>query len=328
MPDKDMLLLDAATGKPVCRKEVSTLVDQSTIIGNSDAATPFRVNCPVVAAALAGSGVAANAGKLDAAIVHNATGATAIATSGAGTTASPLTARQATDALTGVVELTGSAQMPAEKTREDSALTPAGAAKLVGYIKPVASTGALNAAQLSADAIEVPMLSDFSCNGGTRGAPRFTVPVAGGGSCAIDFGNLPYYSEDNPPPGGDSGSIPTGTVLASNIFGCFKLPEAGLYLITGLAAVGNANIYVYNAGFKASHPSPCLDLIFNDKPCYTIRSASVTPPYTSGTEPFEGNPNWIGTAGCNFFTITYNGMVRMLTEAEGLGFTGFTVTKM
>lgn len=196
MPDKDILLLDPATGKPVCRKEVSTLVDQSSIIGNSDAATPFRVNYPVVAGALAGSGVAANAGKLDAALVHNATGTTANATSGAGTTASPLTARQATDALTGVVELTGSAQMPAEKTRDDSALTPAGAAKLVGYIKPVASTGALNAAQLSADAIEVPMLENFSCNAGTRGAPRFTVPVAGGGSCAIDLGALPYRPND------------------------------------------------------------------------------------------------------------------------------------
>ena len=327
MPDKDVLLLDPATGKPVCRKEVSTLVDQLSIIGNSDAATPFRVNYPVVADALAGSGVAANAGKLDAALVHNATGTTANATSGAGTTASPLTARQATDAVTGVVELTGSAQMPAEKTRDDSALTPAGAAKLVGYIKPVASTGALSAAQQSADAIEVPMLSDFSCNGGTRGAPRFTVPVAGGGSCAIDFGNLPYYSVDNPPPSND-GVIAQGTVLASNVSGCFKLPEVGLYLITGLAAVGNANIYVYNAGFKASHPSPCLDLLFNNKNCYTIRSASVTPPYTPVNEPFAGNPNWIGTAGCNFFTITYNGMVRMWTEADGLGFTGFTVTKM
>ena len=51
MPDKDILLLDPATGKPVCRKEVSTLVDQSSIIGNSDAATPFRVNYPVVAGA-------------------------------------------------------------------------------------------------------------------------------------------------------------------------------------------------------------------------------------------------------------------------------------
>ena len=197
MPDKDMLLLNPVTGKPVCRKEVSTLVDQSSIIGNSDAATPFRVNYPVVAAALAGSGVAANAGKLDAALVH----ASGSSSSGAGTAASPLnvpaapaapTVPVATDSVQGKVELTGSAQMPAEKTRDDSALTPAGASKLVGYIKPVASTGALNAAQLSADAIEVPMFSNFSCNGGTGGAPRYDVPIAGGGACAIDLGALPY----------------------------------------------------------------------------------------------------------------------------------------
>ena len=194
MPDKDILLLDPVTGKPVCRKEVSTLVDQSSIIGNSNAATPFRVNYPVVAAALAGSGVAANAGKLDAALVH----ATGSSSSGAGTTASPLNVPAAqvvpvaTDSVQGKVELTGSAQMPAEKTRDDSALTPAGAAKLLKYIKPVASTGALSAEQQSADAIEVPMLSNFSCNGGTNGAPRYTVPVEGGGSCAIDLGALPY----------------------------------------------------------------------------------------------------------------------------------------
>ena len=213
MPDKDMLLLDPATGKPACRKEVSTLVDQSSIIGNSDAATPFRVNYPVVAGALAGSGVAANAGKLDAALVH----APGSASSGAGTTSSPLnvpappTVPVATDSVQGIVELTGSAQMPAEKTRDDSALTPAGAAKLVSYIKPVASTGALNAAQQSADAIELPMFSNFSCTGGTKGAPKWTIHKEGGGTCDIDLG---AYG------GGGDGSPPThapGTVLVDNM---------------------------------------------------------------------------------------------------------------
>ena len=259
MPDKDLLLLDPATGKPVCRKEVSTLVDQSSIIGNSDAATPFRVNYPVVAGALAGSGVAANAGKLDAALVHNATGTTANATSGAGTTASPLTARQATDALTGVVELTGSAQMPAEKTRDDSALTPAGAAKLVGYIKPVASTGALSAAQQSADAIEVPMLSNFSCNAGTRGAPRFTVPVAGGGSCAIDLGNLPYYSSDNPPPGGGP-YTPGQVVFSGSTSSCIPVPP-GIYVVNNIATV-----MVLGGVASTSHnyPKDCATIAYVD----------------------------------------------------------------
>lgn len=252
MPDKDMLLLDPATGKPVCRKEVSTLVDQLSIIGNSDVATPFRVNYPVVAGALAGSGVAANAGKLDAALVH----APGSSSSGAGTTASPLnvpaapTVPVATDSVRGIVELTGSAQMPAEKARDDSALTPAGAAKLVGYIKPVASTGALSAAQQSADAIEVPMFSNFSCNAGTRGAPRFTVPVAGGGSCAIDLGNLPYYSVDNPPPGG--GPFTPGQVVFNGTAACVALPP-GVYhvmraLNAGMDATAGPHVHVLTGG--------------------------------------------------------------------------------
>ena len=220
MPDKDMLLLDPVTGKPVCRKEVSTLVDQSSIIGNSNAATPFRVNYPVVAGALAGSGVVANAGKLDAALVH----APGSASSGAGTTSSPLNVPAApvvpvaTDSVQGKVELTGSAQMPAEKTRDDSALTPAGAAKLMGYIKPVASTGALNAAQLSADAIEVPMFSNFSCTGGTGGAPKWTMPVAGGGTCDIDLG---AYGTSSP-------YAPGEIVFSGTSNSCIRLPP-GIY---------------------------------------------------------------------------------------------------
>lgn len=200
--------------------------------GAGNAADPQVIHPDAIAADIAGSGIAYNATtkKLDAALVHNATGTTANATSGAGTTASPLTARQATDALTGVVELTGSAQMPAEKTRDDSALTPAGAAKLVGYLKPVASTGALNAAQLSADAIEVPMFSNFSCNAGTRGAPRFTVPVAGGESCAIDLGALPYlpsdYAVPSLPAGWGSG---IGATFAATA--CTSVP-GGMYVLT------------------------------------------------------------------------------------------------
>ena len=320
MPDKDMLLLDPATGKPVCRKEVSTLVDQSSIIGNSEAATPFRVNYPVVAAALAGSGVAANAGKLDAALVH----ASGSASSGAGTTASPLNVPAApvvpvaTDSVQGKVELTGSAQMPAEKTRDDSALTPAGAAKLLKYIKPVASTGALSAEQTSADGIEVPMFSNFSCNAGTRGAPRFTVPVAGGGTCAIDLGNLPYYSVDNPPPGGDSGSIPPGTVVASGVQGCFRLPEKGLYLITWAVDPVESAMYVYNAGYSASHPSPCLGVYSRNEggcnPTYAVGEASPSQfatyaAYGSITE-LPAISNWAGKVStCKSMAITYNGSV-------------------
>ena len=237
MPDKDILLLDPATGKPVCRKEVSTLVDQSSIIGNSDAATPFRVNFPVVAGALAGSGVAANAGKLDAALVH----APGSSSSGAGTTSSPLNVPAApvvpvaTDSVQGKVELTGSAQMPAEKTRDDSALTPAGAAKLLRYIKPVASTGALTAEQLSADGIEVPMFSNFSCTGGTNGAPKWTMPVAGGGNCAIDLGAYGGGGGG----GGGGGYTPGQVVFSGMTDSCtVVLAQGGLYSIEYMADNG------------------------------------------------------------------------------------------
>lgn len=192
--------------------------------GAGNAADPQVIHPDAIAADIAGSGIAYNAitKKLDAALVHNATGTTANATSGAGTTASPLTARRATDALTGVVELTGSAQMPAEKTRDDSALTPAGAAKLVGYLKPVAVSGALSAAQQSADAIEVPMFSNFSCTGGTNGAPKWTMPVAGSATgCEIDLG---AYG------GGGSPYTPGQVVFEGTNVSCIPVPP-GSYTI-------------------------------------------------------------------------------------------------
>lgn len=86
MADKDILLLDPTTGSPSCRKSAATMVDQQTIVGTIDAATPFRVNYSVVAAGMAGSGLKANGNKLDASLVH----APGSASSGAGTVASPL----------------------------------------------------------------------------------------------------------------------------------------------------------------------------------------------------------------------------------------------
>ena len=153
-------------------------------------------------------------------LVHNTAGANGGASSGAGTTTSPLTIRIATNSVTGIAYATRATNIPTDMNRDDSDISPAAVKKMLQFVKPVASASGLNAEQLSADAIEVPMLSNFSCNAGTRGAPRFTVPVAGGGSCAIDLGNLPYYSEDNPPQGGCCGTPPThapGTVLIANM---------------------------------------------------------------------------------------------------------------
>ena len=157
---------------------------------------------------------------------HNAAGASGGASSGDGTTASPLTIRIATNSVTGVAYATRATNIPTDMNRDDSDISPAAAKKMMQFIKPVASPSGLNAEQLSTNAIEVPMLSNFSCNAGTRGAPRFTVPVAGGGSCAIDLGNLPYRPNDWTPAtsGGvtalsgciqpsESQGIPTSTTL-------------------------------------------------------------------------------------------------------------------
>lgn len=255
MPDKDILLLDPTTGKPVCRKEFSTMVDQSSIIGDSSSATPFRLNYSVVAAALAGSGLAANAGKLEAALVHNASGANANASSGAGTAASPLTIRIATNALTGIAYATRAANIPTDMNRDDSDVSPAAVKKMLRYVKPVASTGALNGEQTSADAIEVPMLSNFSCNGGTRGSPKFTVPVAGGGSCVVDIGAW----------GGTSAPYTPGQLVFSGVgSSCLPLPP-GLYRVeytpfysVELAQITDNRVLVLGAALATDQTDPCF----------------------------------------------------------------------
>ena len=157
---------------------------------------------------------------------HNAAGANGGASSGAGTTASPLTIRIATNSVTGIAYATRATNIPTDMNRDDSDISTAAVKKMMQYIKPVASASGLNAEQLSTNAIEVPMFSNFSCNAGTRGAPRFTVPIAGGGSCAIDLGNLPYYSVDNPPPGG--GPFTPGQVVFNGKAACVALPP-GVY---------------------------------------------------------------------------------------------------
>ena len=176
-------------------------------------------------------------------LVHNAAGANGGASSGAGTTASPLTIRVATNSVTGIAYATRATNIPTDMNRDDSDISPAAVKKMLRYIKPVASASGLNAEQLSADAIEVPMFSNFSCNAGTRGAPRFTVPVAGGGSCAIDLGNLPYYSVDNPPP--SSGPYTPGQVVFSGQnAGCVDLAP-GVYRVRWLFNVNGVGVAGY-----------------------------------------------------------------------------------
>ena len=206
------LILVNDDGTVKCRKPLPSIADQSTIKGDGEG-TKFALDMNVVAAALDGDGTRANAGHIDADLVVDAP------LSGAGRSDSHLKIAAATAANVGVVELTGAAQIPAESGRDDDAITPAAVKKLVRYIKPVGSTGALNAEQTSADAIEVPMLSNVSCTGGTKGSPKFTIPMAGGGSCVVDVGawggaNAPY--------------TPGEVVFSGSLTGCLELPP-GMY---------------------------------------------------------------------------------------------------
>ena len=212
------LILLNDDGSVKCRKPLPSIVDQSTIKGNGEG-TKFAVDMNVVATALDGDGTRANAGHIDADLVVDAP------LSGAGRSDSHLKVATATADAAGVVELTGSAQIPAEANRDDDAITPAGVKKLVRYIKPVGVAGALNATQTSADAIEVPMLSNVSCTGGTGGSPKFTIPMAGGGGCVVDVGAWGAVAEPYAP----------GQVVFSGMGGgCVPLPP-GIYEVTARA---------------------------------------------------------------------------------------------
>ena len=178
-----LLLQDDGTTK--CRKPLQSIVDQSTIKGDGEG-TKFALDMSAVAAALDGDGTRASGGKIDADLVVDAP------LSGAGRSDSHLKVATATANAVGVVELTGAAQIPAEAGRDDDAITPAAVSKLLRGVKPVGSAGGASAEQ-NAFGIEVPMLHNVSCTGGTNGNPKFTIPMENGGKCDIDLGALKGY---------------------------------------------------------------------------------------------------------------------------------------
>lgn len=285
-------------GSVKCRKPLPSIVDQNTIKGDGEG-TKFALDMNAVASALDGDGTRANAGHIDADLVVDAP------LSGAGRSDSHLKVATATADAVGVVELTGAAQIPAEANRDDDAITPAGVSKLLKGIKPVGSTGGASAEQ-NAHGIEVPMLHNVSCTGGTRGSPTFTIPMAGGGQCVVDVGA--WGSNDQ-------GTIPAGTVVGAGILGCFRLPEKGLYRITWDFDPSESIMYVYNAGYSAAQPSPCLPIFTKDE---------------AGCNPSYADLNGIGSIGnCSSMSITYNGSVDGTHVNQMTFFTGyqFTVAK-
>ena len=179
-----LLLNDDGTTK--CRKPLQGIVDKSTIKGDGEA-NKFHVDTNVLAAALDGDGTRDNNGKIDVDLVVDAP------LSGAGRSDSRLKVAAATNTAAGVMPHTGTANIPADMDRDGSGISPAAVKKMIGYIKPVGVSGALDTSQLSDDAIEVPMLSGVNCTGGTNGNPKFTIPMENGGKCDIDLGALKGY---------------------------------------------------------------------------------------------------------------------------------------
>ena len=184
----------------------------SPIEGNGKVGNPLKINYVDLTSSIAGSGTKANNGKLDADIHVNSP------LSGKGTAASPLAIGDASGTDKGVVSLTIESEIPAQNGSDDTAITPKAVKKLVKYIKPVAASGAMSAEQQSANAIPVPFLQNFTCDGGTNGKPKFDVPLENGNFCNIDLGLL----------GGGGGGGPT-TVWAGSSTGCVNVPDTGLY---------------------------------------------------------------------------------------------------
>ena len=188
----------------------------SPIEGNGKAGNPLKINYVDLTGSIAGSGIKANNGKLDADIHVNSP------LSGKGTVASPLAIGDASGTDKGVVSLTIESEIPAQNGSDDTAITPKAVKKLVKYIKPVAASGAMSAEQQSANAIPVPFLQNFTCDGGTNGKPKFDVPNEDGTFCTIDMGAL-----------GGGGGGASGTVVWEGMSdGCISLAGkgAGLYM--------------------------------------------------------------------------------------------------
>ena len=205
----------------------------SPIEGNGKVGNPLKINYVDLTSSIAGSGTKANNGKLDVDLRVNSP------LSGKGTVASPLAIGDASGTDKGVVSLTIESEIPAQNGSDDTAITPKAVKKLVKYIKPVAASGAMSAEQQSADAIPVPFLQNFTCDGGTNGKPKFDIAKDDGTVCSIDLGAL-----------GGSGGSTAGTVVWEGMSnGCISLAGkgAGLYLAlcinTWYESYGEFNYY-------------------------------------------------------------------------------------
>ena len=217
----------------------------SPIEGNGKVGNPLKINYVDLTSSIAGSGTKANNGKLDADINVNSP------LSGKGTVASPLAIGDASGTDKGVVSLTIESEIPAQNGSDDTAITPKAVKKLVKYIKPVAASGAMSAEQQSANAIPVPFLQNFTCDGGTNGKPKFDVPLENGNFCNIDLGLLGG--------GGGGGTTYPSTVWEGSSTGCINVPDSGLYYGTVRSTYG---VIMHKPFINIVTPTPeCFALI-------------------------------------------------------------------
>ena len=217
----------------------------SPIEGNGKVGDPLKINYVDLTSSIAGSGTKANNGKLDVDIRVNSP------LSGKGTVVSPLAIGDASGTDKGVVSLTIESEIPAQNGSDDTAITPKAVKKLVKYIKPVAASGAMSAEQQSANAIPVPFLQNFTCDGGTNGKPKFDVPLENGNFCNIDLGAL----------GGSGGGGTTypSTVWEGSSTGCINVPDSGLYYGTVRSTYG---VIMHKPFINIVTPTPeCFALI-------------------------------------------------------------------
>ena len=257
----------------------------SPIEGNGKVDNPLKINYVDLTSSIAGSGTKANNGKLDADLRVNSP------LSGKGTVASPLAIGDASGTDKGVVSLTIESEIPAQNGSDDTAITPKAVKKLVKYIKPVAASGAMSAEQQSANAIPVPFLQNFTCDGGTNGKPKFDVPLENGNFCNIDLGAL----------GGSGGGGGSTTVWEGMSNGCISLSGkgSGLYLALCVSTwdqqYGRDYRYVlpfifYDIAMTYDGKSSSMsystasygDLIYPPSQCSKLSGGTTTEPYQPG----------------------------------------------
>lgn len=218
----------------------------SPIEGNGKAGNPLKINYVALTSSVAGSGIKANNGKLDADLHVNSP------LSGKGTASSPLEIGDASGTDKGVVSLTIESEIPAQNGSDDTAITPKAVKKLAKYIKPVAANGAMSAEQQSANAIPVPFLQNFTCDGGTNGKPKFDIPLENGNFCNIDLGAL----------GGSGGGGGGGVVWTGSSDRCIGVADPGLYY---------AEIKVSGVMDASYHPFVNIPGLPADEPSHTPR---------------------------------------------------------